>query len=281
MRTRVASVCWKLREIRGDSGYFGHFHDLVSMAYDEGAEVVVFPELHVLELLSIHKDLHERKAARYLVQYAEAVEEWLARIASSSGLTIVGGSHFRKDGDAIKNVCAIAEPDKPLLLAQKNNLTEYERAVWDIAPGQGLARFGERFGVTVCYDSEFPTAGRNLADAGVTVQCVPSWTETRRGFQRVRWSCLARAIENQVFVIHSALVGGFGREPAPWSYGSSAIIAPSIEPFPEKAILRESELNEEGVIIADLDFDDLERARTRGEVANWRDRDAGDWTVRG
>jgi len=278
MSLRVASVAWKIRSIRGDSGYFGHFHDLVSAAHDEGAEVVVLPELHVLELLPLARDLYEHQAPAYLMQYAEAIEGWIKRISDSSNMIIVGGSHFKETPEGVKNVCAIGIPGEDVVLAEKNNLTGYERDTWRLRNGRGLARLPHNLGVTICYDCEFPEAGRVLAEAGVLVQCVPAWTETQHGFQRVRWSCLARAVENQVFVAHASLVGGLGYEPVPDSYGSAAIIAPSADPFPLNSVLRETALNEEGVIVADLDFEAIARARAGGEVANWADRHRGDWT---
>ncbi|RYG45024.1 hypothetical protein EON79_13610, partial [bacterium] len=124
-------------------------------------------------------------------------------------------------------------------------------------------------------DLHLPTEGMDVAK----ILAVPSWTETQRGFQRVRWSCQARAVEHQTFVIHASLVGGFGYEPVPDSVGSSAIIAPSVEPFPVEAILAQSPYNEESLIVADLDMAMLDEARLRGEVRNWEDRDRGTWTV--
>lgn len=280
---RIAATAWKIRlarRMRGDSAYFGHLHDLVSAAHDEGAKVVVLPELHVLELLNLEKEVSERNAAKYLVQYGNAVEEWIDRISNHSDMIIVGGSHFKETPEGIKNVCAVGIPGQPNILAEKNNLTAYERDVWQIAPGKGLSMLPNGMGVTICYDSEFPEGGRALAESGMLVQCVPSWTETQRGFQRVRWSCHARAVEHTIFVVHSSLVGDLGREPVPVSYGSAAILSPSMEPFPIEAVLRETPLNEEGVVIADLDFEQLEQARTIGEVRNWQDRNSGDWTVR-
>ena len=281
MSLRIASVAWKLRRNKTDGKYFGHWHDLVSEAHDEGANVVVFPELHVLELLPLADDrIPPHKAAEYLVQYGEAIEEWVGRISESSGMIIVGGSHFRATEDErIKNVCAIGVPGTGVVLAEKNNLTVYERDEWNIQPGRGLAKLPQGLGVNVCYDSEFPGAARALAESGMKTLCVPSWTETQRGFQRVRWSCLSRAIENGVFVVHASLVGDLGSEPVPMTVGSSMIAAPSVDPFPVEAILRETEFNEEGIVFAQLDYDMLEEARTKGEVRNWADRDAGDWTV--
>jgi predicted amidohydrolase len=278
---RVAAVAWKLRDIRSDSEFFGHFYDLVNEAHKQSAEVVVLPELQVLELLNIEKDLAEHKAARYLAQYAGAIEDWLKRISCSSGMTLVGGSYFKETEDGLVNACAIADPARGLALGTKNNLTTYERQMWGLHPGKGLAKpHDARLGVTICYDSEFPESGRALAEEGVLVQCVPAFTETRRGFQRVRWSCKARAIENQNFVVHASLLGSLGREPAPSTYGSSAILTPSIEPFPVKAVLSETKLGEEGVVVADLDLDMLEKARESGDVRNWNDRHSGDWLMR-
>lgn len=282
MTLRLASVAWKIRaNATGDHAYFGHFHDLVSAAHDQGADAVVFPELHVMELLPLARQVKAEDAAKYLAQYANGIEEWVARISNSSGLIIIGGSHFRNSPNGIKNVCAIGVPGVGVHLAEKNNLTTYERDVWNLLPGKGLAMAPQNLGVTICYDVEFPESGRALAEAGTLVQCVPSWTETERGFQRVRWSCLARAVEHQIYVAHASLVGDLGREPVPETFGSAAIIAPSVEPFPVQSMVVETPLNEEGVAIADLDYDLLTHAREKGEVRNWADRRSGSWIVAG
>jgi len=278
---RVAAVAWKLRRIRRDSEFFGHFYDLVNEAHRLEAHVVVLPELCVLELLELEKDLPEHKAARYLAQYADAIEGWLKRISCSSGMTLVGGSHFRENGSGLVNACAIADPARGIVLGAKNNLTVYERDMWGLRPGHGLAKpHDARLGVTVCYDCEFPESGRALAEEGVLVQCVPAFTDTQRGFQRVRWACHARATENQNFVVHASLVGSLGREPAPAAYGSSAILTPSVEPFPESAVLVQTPPGEEGVVAADLDLELLEQARDSGPVRNWADRHSGEWLLR-
>lgn len=284
MNLRVASVAWKLkigRKLNSDGAYFNHFHELISKAHDQGAQMVVVPELHVMELLHIVPKLNEVKTAKYLVQYADAIEEWVGRISKLSGMVIVGGSHLKETPDGIKNVCAIGHPMYGVTLTEKNNLTGYEKRIWGLARGSGLVHVPSHgLGVSICYDVEFPPGPRALAEEGMQVLAVPSWTETQRGFQRVRWSALARCLENSCFAVHSALVGELGFEPVPETYGSSAILAPSVSPFPVSAVLAETELNEEGVVVADLDFDQLEEARRDIEVSNWADRDAGDWSIR-
>jgi predicted amidohydrolase len=280
MKIKVAAVNWKLREIRRDSEFFGHFYDLVEKAHDAGAVVIVVPELICLELLHLEPGLKEPKVPKYLAQFAEAIEEWVQRISNVSGLVLVGGSHFKETPDGIVNACAVGHPSLGLVLGAKNNLTQYEKEMWDLARGKGLVKIPDRrIGVTICYDCEFPESGRTLAEEGVTIQCVPSFTETMHGFHRVRWSCHARTVENQIYVIQSSLVGSLGREPVPTALGSSAVLCPPLRQFPENGILMETSLNQEDIAIVDLDMDLLEEARSTGDVRNWEDRKASDWQM--
>jgi predicted amidohydrolase len=265
-RLRAAAVAWKLRHVRSDGEFLAHFHDLVSMAHDEGADLVVLPELHVLELLALAPDLEEKDVPRFLVQFSQELEAWIARISSSSEMVIVGGTHFKDTGAGIVSVCASGTPDKGVVLTPKKGLTHYEKAMWRLRPGEGPDQLPDgRIGVTVSSDVLSPEAGRALAQSGALVQCVPAFTEDQRAFQRVRWCALARAVENQVFVVHASLLGNIGRNPVPSSFGSSAILSPSLEPFPVEAILAETDGREEGVAFADLDFDMLEEARKKTE----------------
>lgn len=279
MTVRVAAVNWKLRSIRSDGAFWNHGYEFIEKANDDGAQLVVLPELFSLELLYLEPKLSEAKCPRYLAQYWEDTVKWLSRMSVNSGMAIVGGSHFRGTDDGIKNICPIAFPDGQVFFQEKNKLTVYERSDWAILAGHGVQPLPGRLGVSVCYDCEFPEGPRCLAEDGMLIHAVPAWTETRRGFQRVRWSSLARAIENQVFVVHSSLVGDIGREPIPESYGTSAIIAPSIAPFPMEAVLSESKLNEDDIIVAGLDIDALFASRNEGEVTNWHDRDASSWEL--
>lgn len=280
MSIRVAAVNWKLRRIKSDGEFFSHFYDLVERAHTAGAAIIVVPELMVLELLHLEPDLHETKVPRYLAQFSQAIEEWVQRISENSGLVLVGGSHFRETSEGIVNACAVGHPSLGLVIAEKNNLTQYEKEVWDLHPGKRLVKIPDRrVGVTICYDSEFPESGRALAEEGVTIQCVPAYTETKHGFNRVRFSCHARAVENQVFVIHSALVGNLGREPIASTSGSSAILCPPVHQFPETGVMSETWFDEEDIALADLDMDLLEEARRTGDVRNWHDRDSSDWPV--
>lgn len=267
---RIAAVAWVRREVAGDSEFFGHCYDLVEAAHDRGAEVVVLPELPVLDLLSLEPKLPKRKHARYLAQYAGAMEEWLARISKSSGMTLVGGTYFKEIPEGIVEAAAIADPERGLALGYKNVPSARERAQWGIQPGRGLAKAHDpRLGLTIGDDAEFAESGRALAEEGVLVQCVPARGDSNFMFPRLRTLCQARAFENQVFVVHANVVEA-------GAHGSSAILSP----FPEQAVLVETRPGAEGVAVADLDFDRLEDVRERGEIRPWNDRHQGEWVLR-
>ncbi|MBV6457389.1 MAG: (R)-stereoselective amidase [Fimbriimonadaceae bacterium] len=276
MAYRIAACNWKLRPSTEWSDFRDHLFEVLDECV--GADIVVLPECVMLELAGERPAKPPQELVASLSELADRYEALLLQAASERLQAIVGGSHFRSDGGSYLNLTAVASGNR-LTLHPKHKLTQYEVQEWDLSPGPSLTRCGQPdLGILICYDSEFPEAGRLLAESGIKILAVPAYTETRRGFQRVRWSCQARAIENQIFVVHASLCGSLGGEPVPQAVGTSAVIAPSIEPFPESAILAETGWGEAGVAMADVDLDILDRARSEGDVRNWNDR-ADDWRL--
>lgn len=269
---RAAVVNWEVRETDSLDQYFAHCEALLKEC--EGAELIVLPELTSLELLGSAPGLDERQVGCYLADLLAPRVFEFGQLSRHFKCTLVAGSHFRRTDLGVINSALVATPDGSVYFdVPKVVLTQFESVDWGIAAGGSLKKLPDpRIGVTICYDSEFPESGRVLAENGVLAQCVPAFTETRHGFQRVRWSCQARALENQIFVLHASLVGSLRREPVGSTYGSSAILAPSVMPFPDSAVLAETGLGVESVAIAELCWDDLETARTSNDVRNWADR---------
>lgn len=272
---RVAAAAWKLRRIADEEDFFDHLREFFARAAAHSADWLVLPELSVLELLHLHERLPEPEVPATLARYADRYVETLHEFSRQTSISVVGGSHFQ--GEPVRHVSAIVEAGG-ITKQTKNKTTGYERSPWGLGPGEGLRRLADpRVGVLVCYDCEFPEATRVLTEAGVLVLMVPAFTETRHGFQRVRWCCQARAIENQIFVVHASLVGDLEGEPVPSTHGSTAILAPSHLPFEESAVLDETIPGEEGLAVADLDFEKLAQCRASGDVRNWDDRDPSIW----
>ena len=277
----VAAATWQIRPIGTVADFFEHLEEIVSAASSAGATLLVLPELLIVELLALHAHAKPQDAPRILSQYAPGYEAEISRLAQKHEIAIVAGSHLRSNAERFSNACMIAWSDGTSQFQLKNCLTQWEIDPWKLSPGDGLTTLKDnRIGVAICYDCEFPEAVRAHAENGVQLLCVPSYTETQRGFQRVRWCSLARAVENQIFVVHSSCVADPALELVSGSaYGSSAVIAPSIQPFPENPVLAQTVLNKEGLALAQLNFGDLTEARNDFDVRNWNDRHKSKWPI--
>jgi predicted amidohydrolase len=102
---------------------------------------------------------------------------------------------------------------------------------------------------------------------------VPFCTDERQGYMRVRYSCHARAIENQCYVVLSGNVGNLpGVQNMAIQYAQSCILTPCDFLFSRDGVAADTTPNTEMVAFADLRLDDLVRARNSGTVTNLRDR---------
>jgi predicted amidohydrolase len=106
---------------------------------------------------------------------------------------------------------------------------------------------------------------------------VPSCTEDRSGFLRVRTCAAARAIENQCYVLHAPTVGWLWSVPtAALHYGQASVLGPCDLGFARDGVLAEGPLGVESLVVADLDIAQLDRVREMGTVRTLRDSAASD-----
>jgi deaminated glutathione amidase len=113
---------------------------------------------------------------------------------------------------------------------------------------------GHTFGIAIAYDYRFPELFRMLALAGAEAILVPSANTVVTGKDHWHVMLRARAIENQLFILAPAQVGF--HEPDALSYGHSLAVHPwgtCLVDAPDK----------ECVVTVDIDFDDVDDARTR------------------
>lgn len=279
-KIRVAVVSWKVREISKEGEFFSHLHELVERCASSGAVLVVLPELFQVELLTMFPDGDPASVPELLTPFSSRLVDELCALAKRLQLTIIGGSLLVRETGGIFNVCPVCYPDGSVQYQPKNISTRWESDAWKVQNKQGIQELKpSNLGVSICYDSEFPESTRALAERGVTVLCVPSYTAGQHGYQRVSWCCRARTVENEIFVLNAALVGPIIKFEMGTAYGRSAIMAPSKEPFPPSATLAETPFNEEAVAIADLDFDALEECRNSGDARPWSDRRLSEWKI--
>lgn len=275
MAIRVSTVQFWHRPVRDFAEFADQVRRDVWVAKDFGSRLVCFPEYVTGSLLTIPgSGRREEKAPS---QGPEAWHRWtepylelFTDLARQSGLYILGGTHLVLEGDRLYNTAHLFGPDGEVGVQRKVHLTPCEIDPWCLGTGDHLTVFETALGklaILVCFDVEFPEAVRVVADAGADVVLCPSATDDRAGFWRVRYCCHARAVENQIYVVHAALVGGLpGVRYLEQSYGRSGIISPCDVPFARDGIVADGEWNQELVITGAIDLGLLEEVRQSGSV---------------
>lgn len=240
--------------------------------------MVVFPEYFSTQLLTlnnVHRNISEQ--IKDLANQRDQIVEMLSNLARTKGIYIAGGTvlSHSEDKTKIHNDCYFFSPSGKFESQGKLHMTRFEKEEWFVSPRDTLKVFETDFGkvgINICYDVEFPEISRALALQGVNILIVPSCTDDRQGFLRVRYCAQARAIENQLYVIHSGTVGSLPMVPAiSLNYGQAAILTPSDFQFSRDGILAEGVPNQESMVIGELNLSTIEEARTNGTVLPLKD----------
>jgi len=250
----------------------------LSEARAGGAEVAVLPEYLALELgasfgAATQGDLHASLVA--IQAYRQAWLDLFGLLARELRLHVIAGSFLLDLGQGrYRNRSDAFAPDGGRLWQDKLQLTGFEKRAGVIEAGDALKTFeigGQRAGIAVCYDIEFPLPVRAQCEAGARLLLAPSCTDTEAGATRVRVGCLARALENRSFVAQAVTAGEALWSPAlDTNTGEAAIYAPMDVGLPADGILAQTRAGQRWAY-ADLDFAALEASRARAQVANDRD----------
>jgi len=122
-------------------------------------------------------------------------------------------------------------------------------------PGHEIQTFDTaigNIGMLICYDLFFPEIARLLTVAGAQIViCISASPSGRRDYFETLTK--ARAIENSVFLAYVNLVG---IEDGLQFWGGSHVLSP------EGKLLTKAKYNEEDLVSARIDYEDLRRART-------------------
>lgn len=275
MKLRVSAVQYHLHTINSFQEFADQVTHYVKTAEEFNADFLLFPEFMTTQLLSIREG-DRTLTIQDLPKYTESYKELFTSLAKRSGMHIIGGTHVVEREGCLYNVAFLFYPDGRIAEQAKLHITPTEVTEWNVAAGDGVAVFETDKGtiaMLTCYDIEFPEIVRMVRAKGANVIFCPSCTDDRHGFHRVRYSCHARTIENQVYVVTTGTVGSlptvdFMRA----NYGQAAVITPNDIPFPPGGIMVAGEINDDMIVTADLDLSLLYQVRESGSVTTWRDR---------
>jgi len=272
-RLRVASLQYFIRPVATFEQFYDQVAGLVGTAADYKCNLVVFSEYFTVQLLTLGNTKRPiREQVRELAKQAPRFLEMMTELAIKHKLHIVAGT-IPVEGStpgSVTNRCYFISSTGVVGFQDKLHMTRFEKEEWFVDSGKRLKIFDTDFGkvsIAICYDVEFPEIARTAARAGATLLIVPSCTDDRQGFLRVRFCAQARAIENQMYVIQSSTVGSLPMVPAvSLSYGQAAIMTPSDFSFSRDGILAEGIPNQETMVIGELNLRLITETRDKGTV---------------
>jgi predicted amidohydrolase len=285
MKLRVSAVQYHLHTIHSFEEFAQQVTHYIKAACEFETEFILFPEFLTTQLLSIGNDAGEPLTIEDLPDYTDQYINLFTTLAKTYNVHIIGGTHVCRKKEKLYNVAHLFYPTGDYATQAKLHITPTEVNEWNMAAGETFEVFDTnkgRIAMLTCYDIEFPEIVRMAKAKGADVIFVPSCTDDRHGFHRVRYTCHARTIENQIYVVNAPTIGSLPTvDFMRINFGQAAILSPNDVPFPPHGIVAEGELNDDMLITADLDLQLLYEVREKGSVTTWRDRRTDlytDWT---
>src|SRR5437588_6120365 len=241
--------------------------DFTRRAKDEAdAELIVFPEMtdtgYSMPVVRANAN-----------HWKSGFVPGLQQIARKLSIAIVAGVSER-DGSSIYNSQVLIDEEGNIAGTYRKTHLYAVAPVEEqtcFAPGNSFASFelgGLHFGFSICYDLRFPEMYRKLVtEHDVDAFVISSaWPFPR--VEHFRTLAMARAIENQSYVIASNRVG---KDDDLWFCGSSAIIDP------RGVVVASASADREELIQADLSEDLVLSVRSRVESLAHRRQDLYKW----
>lgn len=243
------------------------------------AKYLLFPEYGAMELTSLlDKDARQdlKSQACELKKFLPTFIQTFQELAQIHKIYIIAPSIPVFHSEILTtNRVFVFSPSGQHDFQDKFEMTRFEDEEWNVQAGEKIIKVFEtpdlKFAIATCFDVEFAYPGIAAAQAGAEVLFAPSCTETLKGAHRVHIGARARALENQMYVIVSQVIGEATWSPAvDINNGFAAFYATPDVGFPDDGIIKKGEWNHPGWIIQDLRISHLKRVRTQGAVLNFK-----------
>lgn len=179
--------------------------EMVSLAAQEGAELVVLPEMFTTPYTN--KSMKQNKEA-----LDGPTAKALSDSAAKNGIYLIGGSFPEQSGEGLFNTCLVFDPCG-------NHIATHRKAhLFDIdIPGKVSFKESDTFkagddvcvvdtefgkiGIGICFDLRFPEYFRKLALSGCKILAVPASFAQETGKAHWMLSLRMRAIDNQCYML--------------------------------------------------------------------------------
>ena len=266
-----------LRTLESEEDFWNELHVQIERARANQADVLVFPEYLTAHLLSLAPEMSHEAACEYLDQFTARYLVFFKEMSCDYGIHILAGTHIFKKENHFVNRAYFFSPDGTVHFQDKIHLTPEEQTKWPLTPGHILNIIDTAWGkmaIFICYDIEFPELARLAAEQGAQLILCPSYTDNAFGYFRVRLCAQARAIENQLYVALSGIVGELTerRPQLDWGHCQAGLFSPCDVPFEADGIIAIGQTNQHGLVFAQVDLEQLALNRSQGLVAPFFDR---------
>lgn len=281
---KIASATYPLDWFETWDDYARKQREWVARAARSGADLAVFPEYGAMEMAGLSGRAMAADPQGSIDAVSGRMDQYntlFSRLSSEFGLHILGPSAPVRLGEKTVNRATFFSPSGGFGVQDKQIMTRFERAPWNISSGDDLRLFDTalgKIGVLICYDVEFPLLAKALADAGAEIILAPSCTETAQGYWRVRIGAQARAMEQQCITVMSSLTGTqpalFGVER---NTGAAGVFSPMDQGFSDDGAVAVAPHDSPGWTYADIDLAAIRQVRADGNVLNkthWDERPA-------
>jgi omega-amidase len=220
-----------------------------AMKAEHKPDIILFPEMwntgYALEQIQQLADVE-----------GERTKQFISQFCLEHNVNIIAGSIAEKKGNEVLNTVYVFNRQGELTADySKIHLFRLMDEEKFLASGNQIGKIQideVPAGVMICYDIRFPELARSLALDGAKILFVPAeWPHPR--LHHWRTLLMARAIENQMFVVACNRVGVSGKADF---FGHSLIIDPWGEIIAEGG-------EQEEIISAALSMSDVDNVRSR------------------
>ncbi|MGZ8190262.1 MAG: carbon-nitrogen hydrolase family protein, partial [Methylococcaceae bacterium] len=210
MKFNIATAQYDVSFLENWQAYQDKIERKVAEAAAQNTKILLFPEYFSMELASLFGQDIYSSLSKQLDAMQSLLDDFMGlfhNLAQKYQCIIQAGTFpVRVDSGAYRNRAYLFMPDGGVDFQDKLMMTRFENEQWLIQSGDELKCFDTGYGkiaINICYDSEFPLLARKQVEAGANLILVPSCTDTRAGYHRVKIGCQARALENQCYVVQS------------------------------------------------------------------------------
>lgn len=279
MKIKVASAQYPITRHPDMRSWKKHTEKWVKAAADQDADLLLFPEYGSMELVSIFSEEIQKDIHLQLVEMQQLLPAFKAaysELAERYNKIIAAPSFPVRTDDHYYNRVFVFSPKGLAGYQDKFFMTRFENEQWGIhASPKKLTVFETnwgKFGIQICYDSEFGIGTHHLAENGIDLLLVPSCTETIRGASRVHVGTRARAMEQQLYAVVSQTVGNAEWSPAvDINFGYAGFYSTPDINLPEEGVIGLGTPQKEEWHIEELDPDLIKIVRENGQVLNFKD----------